>query len=177
VSSPPLSGEEKRMVDLIIRRETMANGAKDGNEHKSSTPVDILLVEDSPEDVELTKEALKEGKFANVLNVVKDGVEAIDYLKKKGKYTSAKRPDLILLDLNLPKKNGHEVLAEIKQDEDLKVIPVAILTTSESEQDVIKTYKMHANCYITKPVDLNQFIKVVKAVEDFWFSIVKLPRK
>jgi len=155
----------------------MANGNKNGNGHTAVAPVDILLVEDSPEDVELTKEALKEGKLANTLHVVKDGVEAIDYLRKKGKYASVKRPDLILLDLNLPKKNGHEVLAEIKQDEDLKVIPVAILTTSESEQDILKTYKMHANCYITKPVDLNQFIKVVKAVEDFWFSIVKLPKK
>jgi chemotaxis family two-component system response regulator Rcp1 len=147
------------------------------NEQKNHLPVDILLVEDSPQDVELTKEALKEGKLVITLNVVKDGVEAIDYLRKKGKYSAAKRPDLILLDLNLPKKNGHEVLAEIKQDEDLKVIPVAILTTSENENDVLKTYKMHANCYITKPVDLSQFIKVVKTVEDFWFSIVKLPKK
>lgn len=140
-------------------------------------PVDILLVEDSPEDVELTREALKEGKFVNTLHVVKDGVEAIDYLRQRGKYASAGRPDLILLDLNLPKKNGKEVLAEIKEDEDLKTIPVAILTTSESEEDIMKTYKLHANCYITKPVDLNQFIKVVKSVEDFWFSIVKLPKK
>jgi CheY-like chemotaxis protein len=145
-------------------------------DHKNAA-VDILLVEDSVEDVELTKEAMKEGKFANVLNVVKDGVEAMDYLRKRGKYHGAKTPDLILLDLNLPRKNGHEVLAEIKQDEELKIIPVSILTTSESEADVMKTYKMHANCYITKPVDLNQFIKVVKCIEDFWFSIVRLPKK
>jgi CheY-like chemotaxis protein len=155
----------------------MTNAKKNGGENLNLKSVDILLVEDSPQDVELTREALKEGKFANTLNVVKDGVEALDYLRKKGKYSAAKRPELILLDLNLPKKNGHEVLAEIKQDEDLKIIPVAILTTSESEIDVLKTYKMHANCYITKPVDLSQFIKVVKTVEDFWFSIVKLPKK
>ncbi len=152
----------------------MANGNKNGN---SVNVVDILLVEDSREDVELTKEALKEGKLANTLHVVKDGVEAMDFLRKKGKYSGEKRPDLILLDLNLPKKNGHEVLSEIKQDEELKIIPVAILTTSESEADVMKTYKMHANCYITKPVDLNQFIKVVQSIEDFWFSIVRLPKK
>jgi two-component system, chemotaxis family, response regulator Rcp1 len=139
--------------------------------------VDILLVEDSAEDVELTREALKEGKLAHDLIVVKDGVEAMDYLRKKGGYSEAVRPDLILLDLNMPRKNGHEVLAEIKQDEGLKTIPVAILTTSDAEADVLKTYKLHANCYITKPVDLNQFIKVVKTVEDFWFSIVKLPKK
>lgn len=147
------------------------------NENKSMQPVDILLVEDSPEDVELTKEALKEGKFTNILHVVKDGVDAMDYLRKRSKYTDAKRPDLILLDLNLPKKSGQEVLTEIKQDEELKVIPVAILTTSEAEEDVIRTYKHHANCYITKPVDLDQFIKVVKSIEDFWFSIVRLPGK
>ena len=152
----------------------MTNGNNNGN---SGKVVDILLVEDSREDVELTKEALKEGKLANTLHVVKDGVEAMDFLRKNGKYSGEKRPDLILLDLNLPKKNGHEVLAEIKQDEELKIIPVAILTTSESEADVMKTYKMHANCYITKPVDLNQFIKVVQSIEDFWFSIVRLPKK
>lgn len=174
-----LKGEEIGVVDLIIGEQDMPNGNKNGNGNgfKNIAPVDILLVEDSPQDVELTKEALKEGKFANTLHVVKDGVEAVNFLRKKGKYEKAKTPDLILLDLNLPKKNGHEVLAEIKQDEDLKIIPVAILTTSESEADVLKTYKMHANCYISKPVDLNQFIKVVKTVEDFWFSIVKLPKK
>jgi chemotaxis family two-component system response regulator Rcp1 len=134
-------------------------------------PVEILLVEDSEDDVRLTKEALKEGKIRNNLNVVYDGAEAMDYLRRKGSV----RPDLILLDLNLPKKDGREVLAEIKEDEDLKIIPVAVLTTSESETDVLKTYKLHANCYITKPVDLNQFVKVVKSVEDFWFSIVHLP--
>jgi chemotaxis family two-component system response regulator Rcp1 len=147
------------------------------NGYISSTPVDILLVEDSPEDVDLTREALSEGRFLNVLHVAKDGVEAIEYLRKKGKYSAAKRPDLILLDLNMPKKSGQEVLAEIKEDDDLKSIPVAVLTTSESEVDILKTYKLHANCYITKPVDLDQFIRVVKSVEDFWFSIVKLPKK
>jgi CheY-like chemotaxis protein len=142
----------------------------------NSRPVEILLVEDSNEDVELTREALKDGKISNVLHVAKDGVEAMDYLRKKGKYSGEKAPGLILLDLNLPKKNGHELLAEIKQDEELKIIPVVILTTSESEADVLKTYKMHANSYITKPVDFNQFIKVVKSIEDYWFSIVRLPK-
>jgi CheY-like chemotaxis protein len=142
----------------------------------NSGPVDILLVEDSSEDVELTKEALKEGKVSNILHVARDGVEALEFLGKKGKYSGEKTPGLILLDLNLPKKSGHEVLSEIKQDEELKIIPVVILTTSESEADVLKTYKMHANCYITKPVDFNQFIKVVKSIEEYWFSIVRLPK-
>ncbi|HRU40255.1 MAG TPA: response regulator [Candidatus Goldiibacteriota bacterium] len=137
----------------------------------------MLLVEDSHEDAELTRLALKDGKFANELFVVKDGVEAMEYLKKTGRYSGAKMPGLILLDLNLPKKSGFEVLAEIKADEELKVIPVAILTTSESEADVLRTYKLYANCYITKPVDLGQFMKVVKSVEEFWFSIVELPKR
>jgi len=142
---------------------------------KRIRPVEILLVEDNPGDVRLTKEAMKEAKIINNLNVVEDGVEALAYLRKKGKYKDANRPDLILLDLNLPKKNGREVLAETKQDKNLKLIPVVILTVSRAEEDIFKTYELHANCFITKPVDMDQFIKVVKSIEHFWFSIVKLP--
>lgn len=138
-------------------------------------PVEILLVEDNPGDVRLTEEALKESKILNNLNVVYDGVEAMKYLKKEGEYENRKHPELILLDLNLPKKDGREVLAEIKEQDDLKRIPVVILTTSEADEDIMKTYNLHANCYITKPVDMEQFIKVVKTIGDFWFSIVKLP--
>ena len=142
---------------------------------KRIRPVEILLVEDNPGDVRLTKEAMKEAKIFNILNVVEDGVEALAYLRKKGKFKDVNRPDIILLDLNLPKKNGREVLTEIKQDINLKQIPVVILTVSKAEEDVIKTYELHANCFITKPVDMDQFIKVIKSIEDFWFSIVKLP--
>ena len=141
----------------------------------SGRPIEILLVEDNPGDVRLTQEALKEGKVLNRLSVVKDGVEAIFFLKKKEKYKDAPRPDLILLDLNLPKKNGREVLGEIKRDPEFMRIPVVILTISRDEQDILKSYNLHANCYIIKPVDLNQFINVVKSIEDFWLTIVKLP--
>jgi chemotaxis family two-component system response regulator Rcp1 len=135
----------------------------------------ILLVEDNPGDVRLTREALKEGKILNDLSVVGDGVEALAYLRRKDGYSGAERPDLILLDLNLPKKDGREVLEEIKSDGDLKKIPVVVLTTSAAERDILKAYDLHANCYITKPVDLGQFIKVVQLIEDFWLTIVKLP--
>ncbi len=138
-------------------------------------PIEVLLVEDSPGDVRLTEEALKEGKVRNNLNVVMDGVEAMAYLRREGRYASATRPDIVLLDLNMPKKDGREVLAEMKSDHRLRRIPVVILTTSEAEQDILKTYDLHANCYITKPVDLDQFISLVKSVEDFWLTIVKLP--
>ncbi len=138
-------------------------------------PIEVLLVEDSPGDVRLTEEALKEGKVRNNLNVVMDGVEAMAYLRREGRYASAIRPDIVLLDLNMPKKDGREVLAEMKSDHRLRRIPVVILTTSEAEQDILKTYDLHANCYITKPVDLDQFISLVKSVEDFWLTIVKLP--
>ena len=138
-------------------------------------PIEILLVEDNAGDIRLTKEALKEGKVLNKLTVVQDGVEALLCLRQQGQYAQARRPDLILLDLNLPKKDGREVLQEIKNDESLKLIPVVILTTSQDEQDVLKTYGLHANCYITKPVELEQFITVVKAIEDFWLGIVVLP--
>ncbi|TXT67643.1 MAG: Response regulator rcp1 [Promethearchaeota archaeon] len=142
---------------------------------KQIRPVEILLVEDNPGDVRLTKEALKESKIINNLHTVYDGVEAMNYLLKKGEYAIRIKPDLILLDLNLPKKDGREVLAEIKQENNLRRIPVVILTTSEAEEDIMKTYNLHANCYITKPVDMDQFIKVVKSIGDFWFSIVRLP--
>ncbi len=138
-------------------------------------PIDILLVEDNPADVRLTVEALKEGKIYNNLHVVTDGVEAIAYLRRQGKYANAVRPDLIILDLNLPKKDGREVLKEIKNDDSLKTIPVVILTVSKSEEDIIKSYNLHANCYITKPVDLSQFINVVKSIEDFWITTARLP--
>jgi len=135
------------------------------------------LVEDNPGDVRLTVEAFKEAKLMNCLSVVGDGVEAMAFVHQAGKYVNAPRPDLILLDLNLPKKNGREVLAEIKADESLKRVPVVILTVSQAEEDILKTYDLHANCYITKPVDLDQFMKVVKSIEEFWLSIVKLPAK
>ena len=140
-------------------------------------PVEILLVEDSPGDARLTVEAFKGGKFSNHLHVVEDGVEAMAFLRREGKYADAVSPDLILLDLNLPKKDGREVLKEIKADEHLKRIPVVVLTISTAEQDIIKSYDLYANCYITKPVDLDQFLKAVRAIEDFWLTIVKLPRR
>ncbi len=141
----------------------------------SGRPVEILLVEDNLGDVGLTRETLKDSKLLNHMSVVNDGVEAMAYLRREGKYVNATRPDLILLDLNLPKKDGREVLAEIKTDEQLRRTPVVVLTTSSAEQDILKTYDLHANCYITKPVNLDQFSAVVKAIEEFWFTIVKLP--
>lgn len=142
---------------------------------QTGKPIDILLVEDSPGDVRLAIEALKDSKIRNILHAVKDGIEAMDFLFKRGQHAQAPRPDLILLDLNLPRKDGRQVLAEIKSDPDLKRIPVVILTISRAEEDVLKTYNLHANCFITKPLDLNQFVKVVKSIEDFWLTIVKLP--
>lgn len=138
-------------------------------------PVQILLVEDNPGDVRLTREALKEAKVRNKMDSVADGEEAIAYLRHEGKHAKAPRPDVILLDLNLPRKGGLEVLREIKEDDDLKRIPVVIVTTSKAEQDVVKSYNLHANCYVTKPVDLTQFMEVVRSIEDFWLSIVRLP--
>ena len=140
-------------------------------------PVEILLVEDNPGDVRLTEEALKEGKVINNIHLARDGVEAMSFLQRGGEYNNAVRPDLILLDLNLPKKDGREVLIEIKKDEELRRIPVVVLTTSRAEEDIIRTYDYHANCYITKPVDFDQFINVVKSIENFWLSVVKLPHK
>jgi len=138
-------------------------------------PIEILLVEDNPGDVRLTIEALKEGKVRNHLSVARDGVEALSFLRREGPHASASRPDLILLDLNLPKKDGREVLAEIKEDSRLRRIPVVVLTTSKAEEDILRTYDLHANCYITKPVDLEQFISVVRSIDDFWLSVVRLP--
>lgn len=138
-------------------------------------PIEMLLIEDNPGDARLAIEALKDAKVHNNLHWVQDGVEAMDFLRRKGNYSDAPRPDVILLDLNLPKKDGREVLADVKADEDLRRIPVVILTISDAEEDVIKTYNLHANCYIRKPIDLDQFVAVVKAIEDFWLTIVKLP--
>lgn len=138
-------------------------------------PIEILLVEDNPGDVRLTREAFKEGKVANNIRVVEDGVEAMKFLRREGRYADAPRPDIILLDLNLPKKDGREVLKEIKADDDLKRIPVVVLTTSDAEKDVIMSYNLHANCYINKPVELDRIIEIVKSIENFWFSTVKLP--
>ena len=139
--------------------------------------IEILLVEDNPGDADLAREALETSKVCNTLHVVSDGEAAMAFLRRQGKYADAPRPDLVLLDLNLPKKDGREVLAEIKADHDLKRIPVVILTTSKAEEDILKTYNLHANCYITKPIDLDQFIKVVQSIEEFWFTIVRLPPK
>jgi two-component system, chemotaxis family, response regulator Rcp1 len=141
----------------------------------SCRPIEILMVEDNPGDIRLTIEALKEGKVRNNLYTVEDGELALAYLRRQGRFSEATRPDLILLDLNLPKKNGREVLAEIKDDQELRRIPVVILTVSKAEQDILKSYNLHANCYITKPVDLEQFIQVVKSIEDFWLTVVMLP--
>jgi two-component system, chemotaxis family, response regulator Rcp1 len=137
--------------------------------------IEILLVEDNPGDVELTREALHDSKVHMRLSVVNDGVEALAFLKREARYPDAPRPDLILLDLNLPKKDGRAVLGEIKQDPSLKHIPVVILTSSQAEQDILRAYDLHANCYVTKPVDLDQFITIVKSIEQFWFTVVKLP--
>jgi two-component system, chemotaxis family, response regulator Rcp1 len=137
--------------------------------------IDILLVEDNEGDARLAKEAMRDSKIQNTLHHVIDGEEAMDFLRQRGNYTKVPRPDLILLDLNLPKMDGRQVLAEIKGDENLKRIPVVILTVSSAEEDIFKAYNLHANCYITKPIDLSQFMKVVRSVEDFWLTIVKLP--
>lgn len=138
-------------------------------------PIEILLVEDNPGDVRLTREALKEGKVLNHLHVVEDGEDAVRFLRREGEFDGAVRPDLVLLDLNLPRKSGHEVLEEIKTDTDLRRIPVVVLTSSEAETDIARSYDRYANAYITKPVDLDQFISVVRAVEDFWLEVVRLP--
>ncbi len=145
--------------------------------HSNGRLVEILLVEDNPGDVRLTKEAMKEGKIRNNLSVASDGVEAMAFLRREGKYADAPRPDVVLLDLNLPKKDGRAVLKEIKEDPNLRRIPVVILTSSKADEDVLNSYDLHANCYVTKPGDLEQFIDVVKSVEGFWLQIVKLPKE
>jgi two-component system, chemotaxis family, response regulator Rcp1 len=141
----------------------------------NASPVDILLVEDNPGDVQLTKEALAETKILANLYTAENGVEALKFLHKKGEYKNSPRPDIIILDLNLPLKDGREVLEEIKTDEDLKRIPVVILTSSKAEEDIVKSYNLHANCFITKPLDFDQFTQIVQSIEQFWFTIVKLP--
>lgn len=138
-------------------------------------PVIILLVEDNEADIRLTREGIKEAKIKNDLHVVRDGEEALQFLRKKGEYQDVPTPDLVLLDLNLPKKDGRQVLEEIKTDEQLKFIPVVVLTSSQAEKDILESYSLHANCYVTKPMGLNQFVEVIKSIEDFWISIVKLP--
>jgi two-component system, chemotaxis family, response regulator Rcp1 len=137
--------------------------------------VNILLVEDSPTDIDLTREGLEMGKLTNNLKVIENGVDALAYLRREGEYSDAVRPDLVLLDLNLPGKDGRELLEDIKNDPDLMSIPVVILTSSKAEEDIARTYKLHANCYVTKPVNFSRFVEVVRGIEDFWFSIVKLP--
>ena len=141
-----------------------------------SRPVNILLVDDSSDDIRLIWEALREAKVASMLYFVGDGIEALEFLRRQGKYRSVPRPDLILLDLYLPKKDGRDVLSELKLDPDFKHIPVVVLTTSEAEADIIETYNLHANCYITKPVDLNQFMRVVQGIGNFWFAVATLPQ-
>ncbi|HEX8241850.1 MAG TPA: response regulator [Longimicrobium sp.] len=138
-------------------------------------PVEVLLVEDNPGDVRLTREALKDGKVSNNLSVAPDGVEALRFLRREGPHAGAPRPDVVLLDLNLPRKDGRQVLREMKEDPSLRTIPVVILTSSDAERDIAAAYELQASCYVTKPVDLDQFITVVRSIEDFWFSIVKLP--
>jgi CheY-like chemotaxis protein len=147
------------------------------NQSEIIRPVEILLVEDSPADVALTQEALLDSKLRNNLHVVTDGEAAMAFLRQTGSYASKPRPDLILLDLNLPKKNGREVLAEIKEDPALRLIPVVIMTVSQDERDILESYRLHANCYIRKPVKFREFIEIVKSIESFWFSIVTLPPK
>jgi len=140
-------------------------------------PIEILLVEDSPSDAELTVEALRDAKVVNHLSIVEDGVQAMEYVRRQGQFSRAPRPDLILLDLNLPRKDGREVLSELKADPELKMIPVVVLTTSSADQDVVQAYTLCANCYITKPVDFNQFLVVVRSIEDFWLTVVTLPHE
>ena len=147
------------------------------NTENMGKPIEILLVEDNPGDARLALEFLKEGKIRNTLHWMRDGVEAMAFMHRQGRYTNEQRPDLILLDLNMPKMDGRKVLAEVKSDSDLKRIPVVILTISKSEEDILKAYDLHANCFITKPLDLDQFFKVIRSIEDFWLTIVRLPRE
>ena len=142
---------------------------------RRSRPVEVLLVEDNPGDVRLTREALRDGKVSNNLSLAQDGVEALRFLRREGPYADAPRPDVVLLDLNLPKKDGRQVLQEMKQDPALRTIPVVILTTSQAEEDILRSYDLHANCYVTKPVDLDKFIVVVQSIDRFWLTVVTLP--
>ncbi len=146
-------------------------------EFREWRPIEILLVEDNPGDVELTREALNAAKVANRLNVVDDGADAVDFLFRRGRFKESPRPDIILLDLNLPKKDGRQVLSEIKAEPTLSQIPVVVLTTSQAEEDILRAYQLHANCYVTKPVDFNQFLYIVSTIEEFWLTVVKLPKQ
>jgi CheY-like chemotaxis protein len=147
------------------------------NSISASRVAEILLVEDNPSDVRLTIEAMKDAKILNNLHVATDGEQALEFLRRQGRFANAPRPDLILLDLNLPRLDGRQVLAEIKRDEELWSIPVVILTTSQAEEDILRTYELHANCYVTKPVDLEQFVAVIRQIESFWLTIVRLPAR
>lgn len=146
-------------------------------DYRNLQPIEILLVEDNPGDVELTREALDAAKVSNTLHVVDDGAEALDFLFRRGRFVDAPRPDIILLDLNLPKKDGRQVLSEIKAEPSLSQIPVVVLTTSQADEDIIRAYQLHANCYVTKPVDFNRFMHIVSTIEEFWLTVVKLPKK
>ena len=147
------------------------------NTNSMGSPVEILLVEDSPGDARLAREGLSECRIHNNLHIADDGVKAMAFLRRQAEYARAPRPDLVLLDLNLPRKDGREVLREVKEDEKLRTIPVVVLTTSKADEDILKSYSLHANCYVTKPMGLQQFLDVVRSIEDFWFTIVKLPPK
>ncbi len=142
---------------------------------RETRPVEILMVEDNPGTVRLTQEVMRESKVRNTMHVVHDGVEALAFMRQQGRYATAPRPDLVLLDLNLPRKDGRETLSEMKSDEDLRRIPVVILTSSRSEEDVLRAYNLHANCYLTKPIGLEDFVKIVKSIESFWIEVVTLP--
>lgn len=159
------------MTDLLPMRPLRESSGPKG----TSKPIEILLVEDSPDDARFTLEALKDGKIRNRVTWVEDGVEAMAFLRREGKFAAAPRPDLVLLDLKLPKKSGHEVLTDVKQDGDLRRIPVVIMTASDDQKDIDEAYNEHANCYVTKPVDLDQFLSIVHRIEDFWLSVVRLP--
>ena len=145
------------------------------NPKNATKPIEILLVEDSPADILITREAFQDARFLNTIHVAEDGIQALEFLRREGSHASAPRPDLILLDLNLPRKNGREVLAEIKGDSEFKSIPVVILTTSNADEDILKAYDLHANCYVVKPVGFDNFLKAVQSIQNFWFSIVVLP--
>jgi chemotaxis family two-component system response regulator Rcp1 len=166
--APRHDGPPRGVFSTQAWNNPMMNGAE-------GTPIEILLVEDNPDDADLTLDALRDGRIRNRVTVLDDGVEAMAYLRRQGRHAAAVRPDLILLDLNLPRKNGREVLAEIKQDPSLRRIPVVIMTSSDDEKDILAAYNLYVNCYVTKPVDLDQFIKVVKTIKHFWLSVVTLP--
>lgn len=161
-------GGNRHSTTYQVRSAPMSNSAR-------GEPIEILLVEDQPDDADLTIDALRDARVRNHITHVEDGVEAMAFLRRLGQYADAPRPDLILLDLNLPRKNGREVLAEVKQDPDLRRIPVVIMTSSDDEKDILAAYNLYVNCYVTKPVDLDQFIGVVRSIEHFWISVVKLP--